>query len=232
MRWQRWLRDMYSKRVLAPQFDALGVQPFFYKPRSTHISGKNIRAGKHLHIISEAYKPVNLSTWSSKQHQGEITIGDHCLISPGANIASAQSISIGNDCMIAAEVNISDCDWHGVYNRTRPFRCTSSIVLKNNVWVGFRAIIGKGITIGENSIVAAGSVVTQDVPDNCIVGGNPAVVIKEINPKRKMLTREFLFRHSDDAFYLRNQELLMEYVMGGNSIFNWIRTLVKPNHLD
>src|SRR5690606_37267877 len=106
---------------------------------------------------------------------------------------------IDSNCMIGAESYISDSDWHGVYNRTRPFRCSSPIHLKKNVWLGYRCIICKGVTIGENSIIGAGSVVTGDIPDNVIAAGNPAKVVKAINPNRRMLTREFLF--SSDVDY-------------------------------
>lgn len=233
LRWQQWCSALYVKHILRPQFDALGSHPFFYQPRTIILAGRNISAGNHLHIISERFKPVCLSTWSSKQLQGEIIIGNHCLISPGVNIAAAQSIRIGDNCMIAAEANISDCDWHGVYNRTRPFRCSAAIEFKNNVWIGFRAVITKGVSIGENSIVAAGAVVTQDVPDNCIVGGNPARVIKQINPQKRMLTREFLFQHSDNPdHYSNNQNKLAAYLHHGNSFRHWLKSKLLPDNTD
>ena len=65
--------------------------------------------------------------------------------------------------MFAANVYISDSDWHGIYNRIRPFRCTKPVVLENNVWLGERVIVNKGVTIGENSVIGAGAVVTRDV---------------------------------------------------------------------
>ena len=194
------------------------------------IEWMEILFGKHIHIISNKTQPVRLSCWSSKQDQGQLIIGDYCLISPGVNIASAQSIIIGKNTMIAAEVNISDSDWHGVYNRIRPFRCHAPVIIEDNVWIGLRAIIGKGIRIGENSIVAAGSVVTNDVPSNTIVGGNPAKIIKTLNPEKRMLTREFLFNGDND--YDEQQEELKKFLLLNNRSWQWLRTHIKPTRND
>lgn len=234
LHFEQWLSTLYVKHKLRPQFDSLGIFPFFLKPQSIRLAGKYIHAGDHLHIIGNKEKPVNLSTWSSKQNQGHIYFGNYCLVSPGVNIASAKEIKIDDGCMIAAEVNISDCDWHGVYNRTRPFRCSAPVHLKRNAWIGLRAVIGKGVCIGENSVVAAGSVVVDDVPDNTIVGGNPAVVIKAIDPNKRMLTREFLFSQQPDneEHYLNKQKELTQYLFHGNSLRHWIRTLFLPSDAD
>lgn len=231
---QQWLSALYVRYKLRPQFDALGINPFFLEPRAITLAGKHIYAGDYLHIIGNKRKPVGLTTWSSKQQQGHISIGHYCLISPGVNITSAVEIRIDDGCMIAAEVSISDSDWHGVYNRTRPFRCAAPVHLKNNVWIGLRAIIGKGVCVGENSIVAAGSVVVDDVPDNTVVGGNPAIVIKKIDPNRRMLTREFLFRKNtkSDDYYINNQHELIRYLFGNNSFFYWLKTRILPSRRD
>jgi acetyltransferase-like isoleucine patch superfamily enzyme len=221
----------YVRFIVRPQFDALGHTPFILNPSYLELAGNNIRAGKHLHIIADKHKPVKLSCWSSKQQQGEIAIGDHCLISPGVSITSAQSIIIEDNCMIAADVSITDSDWHGIYNRTRPFRCSASVHLKKNAWIGLRAIIGKGITIGENSVVAAGAVVVEDVADNVVVGGNPAKIIKQINPKRHILTREYLFQHDNETLstYLNTQRELDKYLLHGNSLWHWLKTKILPS---
>src|SRR5207248_10050585 len=63
----------------------------------------------------------------------------------------------------------------------RPKRETRSVKISDNVWIGMNAIVLKGVTIGENSVVAAGAVVTKSVPANCIVAGYPAVVVKNFS---------------------------------------------------
>lgn len=224
------LNAWYVKRFIKPHFDYLGVSPMVVKPRSCSIHGQDIRAGNYLHLISHPAKPLQMTTWSSKQGKGKIAIGDYCLISPGVEITAAERITIGNNCMIAQECIISDSDWHGLYNRTRPFRCTAGITLHDNVWLGARTIVTKGVTIGENSVVGAGSVVTKNIPANTVAAGNPARVIKQINPQRKMLKRDFLFKNGD--FYWQNQVELDRYLTAGNTWLNWLKVKIKPGEND
>jgi len=230
LQWQRWWNRWWVEHRIRPQFDSLGQYPAVHSPWSLQISGEKIIAGDFLHLISHRNKPVCLTTWRSKQQQGEITIGNYCLISPGVQITSAERISIGDNSMLAAEVVISDSDWHGIYNRVRPFRCSAPVTIHNNVWIGLRAIIGKGLSIGENSIVGAGSVVTNDVPANVIVAGNPARVVKNLNPKRRMLKREFLFQNGDE--YWQKQHSIENIFAGNNSTVQWLRKHLFPDNKD
>ena len=224
------INTWYSQRFVLPAFDAIGKSPRFLAPQSLAIHGPNISAGDFLHLISSTQKPVKLTTWGSKQQQGHISIGSYCLIAPGVEITAACNIKMGDNCMIAADVIIHDCDWHGIYNRLRPFRCTAAVTLEKNVWIGTRAIITKGVTIGENSIIGAGSVVTKDIPANTIAAGNPAKVVKTINPKRKLLTREFLFKQGDK--YWQQQQEIEAYFTLDNISSDWLRTLLKPTQQD
>lgn len=225
-----WVKNLLSRfdhwwqeRFLRPQFDQLGISPAILKPRTVEVFGENIRVGNFPHIISSKYNPVRLTTWSGKNLDGKITIGNYCLLSPGTTITSAVNISIGDNCMFAADCYIADSDWHGLYNRLRPFRCSKPIVLEDNVWIGHSAKVGKGVTIGENSVVAAGSVVVKDVPANVVVGGNPAKIIKELNPNRRMLKRELMFADAD--FYTQNQQDLDRWVMQENTLWSWLRSI-------
>lgn len=226
MRLHKAYVEFFVNHFIRPQFDSLGKHLEVMSPKKIKIHGRNIRAGDFLHLIAAADKPINIITWSDTRLQGHINIGDYCLISPGVFINSAERITIGDNCMFAADCYISDCDWHGLYNRTRPFYCTKPINIADNVWVGHGAKIGKGVSIGENSVIAAGSVVVKDVPANVVVGGNPAQVVKTINPNRHCLKREALF--VDERCYLERKDQINRYALGPNKFFHWIRTLIYP----
>ncbi|ARN75220.1 acyltransferase [Oceanicoccus sagamiensis] len=221
----RW-NTFYIQHFFRKHFDRLGREPLVVKPASVEIFGSQIEAGDCLHMISDNARPIRLTSWADKKSSGRIRIGDYCLISPGTTITSAVSIDIGKNCMFATDCYLSDSDWHGLYNRLRPFRCSKPIVIKDNVWIGHGAKVGKGVTIGENSVVAAGAIVVNDVPDNVVVGGNPAVVIKQLNPKRKMLKREFMFQQ--EGAFQQQQEELVRLALEGNTVFSWIRSIFFP----
>lgn len=87
----------------------------------------------------------------------------------------AKSISIGENVSIGNEVIIRDNDAHSIEGR----QSAAPIVIGNHVWIGARAIILKGVTIGDGAVIAAGAVVTHDVPAYTLVGGVPAKVIRE-----------------------------------------------------
>jgi len=126
---------------------------------------------------------------------GTCTIGDFTLLN-GALIMAEDKIDIGSHCLISWNVGIADSDFHPLepaqrlidaqalapFFKDRPARPklkTAPVRIADNVWVGMNAVILKGVTIGENSIVAAGSVVTKSIPPNTVVAGNPAVIVKE-----------------------------------------------------
>lgn len=224
------INHWYITRFVVPQFDSLGSIPEIAHPRSLVIFGRNIHVGKYAQIICASDNCVRFTSWPGKQGSAEIVIGDYCLIAPGVRISAAKSIRIGNNCMLAANVIISDSDWHGIYNRIRPFRCTKPVVIENNVWLGERVIITKGVTIGENAVIGAGAIVTKDIPANSVAAGNPARIIKTINPNRRMLKRELLFSDAEHYFY--NQDQLDKYMLGNNGWINWLRSLWKPNQQD
>lgn len=103
-------------------------------------------------------------------------IGENTDIGNRSEIHVADRIEIGKDCAISWDVCIMDTDYHkfndNIY-KSKPVK------IGNKVWIGCRSTILKGVTIGNGAVIAAGSVVTKDVPANACVGGNPAKIIKE-----------------------------------------------------
>ena len=110
---------------------------------------------------------------------GRLTLGRSSYMNSSL-IQCATSISIGDNCAIAVDVLIQDTDFHAILDKDGKEKVYSKpITIGNHVWICTKAIILKGVTIGDGAIIAAGAVVTKDVPAYSLVGGNPARVIKE-----------------------------------------------------
>jgi len=109
-------------------------------------------------------------------------IGADTFINVGAVISARHQISIGENCQIANQVIIMDSDFHGVGQRCE-FESPTPIIIEDNVWLATRAIVLKGVRIGKGAVVAAGAVVTKDVPENTLVAGVPAKVIRKLSPQ-------------------------------------------------
>jgi len=194
------------------------------------ICGHNIRVGDYVLFANTRAHPTEIITSRTEGMDGHITIGNHCLISPGMLMYSAAGITIGDNCMFGADCYISDCDWHGIYNRNSAYGCSQPIQLKDNVWVGHGAKILKGVTVGENSIIGAGSVVTRSIPANVIAAGNPAKIRGEIDPEQRMLTREVLFTEIDDL--IKQMNTMSKFYYHDNRVYKWLRTKIRPTSKD
>ena len=90
-----------------------------------------------------------------------------------------QKIIIGDGCWIAWDVNIIDTDFHSISINGDTGETVKTVRIGNRVWIGARALILKGVTIGDGAVIAAGSVVTGDIPAGCLAAGVPARVIRE-----------------------------------------------------
>ena len=130
----------------------------------------------------------------SSGKNGFAKIGDFTLLN-GALIMAEERIEIGSHCLVSWNVGIADSDFHPLapaqrlidakalapFYKDRPPRPileTRPVIIGDNVWIGMHSLILKGVTIGENSVVAAGAIVTKSVPANCVVAGNPAQIVK------------------------------------------------------
>lgn len=135
--------------------------------------GSNITLGDHVKIRSQQFR-AHLGT----SPVGTLEIGDRVFINQGATVYATTSIRIGDDTKIADLVAIYDTDFHelevGVPIRTGP------VAIGRNVWIGRGATILAGVTIGDHAVVAAGAVVTSDVPDATLVAGVPARTVRQL----------------------------------------------------
>jgi acetyltransferase-like isoleucine patch superfamily enzyme len=133
-------------------------------------------------------------------HGGEIKIGEWCYIGEGSRIWSAALIEIGDRVLISHSANIFDSLTHPlqaaarheqvrqIFEQGHPLKVTldeNPIKICNDAWIGAGAMVLRGVTVGEGGIVAAGAVVTKNVPPYSIVAGNPAVVVRELLPDER-----------------------------------------------
>lgn len=122
----------------------------------------------------------------------EILIGDRCGLS-GTVIGSALSIHLGDDVLCGANVTITDTDWHGIApNKRRKPGDKARVRIGNNVWLGMNVTVLKGVSIGDDAIIAAGSIVTKDIPPNVIAAGCPARVVKKLSNESSDDNKEIL----------------------------------------
>lgn len=108
---------------------------------------------------------------------GHLEIGDNVFINYGSSLVASNHVKVGNDCLIGTHVMVMDCDFHRVEDKV--WDTTGyPVILEDRVWLGNRSMVLKGVTVGHDAVVAAGSVVTRDVPPRTVVAGSPARVVR------------------------------------------------------
>ncbi|MFC4810056.1 acyltransferase [Paenibacillus sp. GCM10023250] len=137
--------------------------------------GGTLRVGNRVRFVG---KP-----WASQltvEKGAVLEIGDRTFINAGVGIASRNRVTIGRDVKIGPRTSILDSMYHQL-DANDSAGASKPIVIGDNVWIGTRCTILPGVTIGENAVVAAGSLVNKDVPKNALVAGTPARVIRELD---------------------------------------------------
>jgi acetyltransferase-like isoleucine patch superfamily enzyme len=131
---------------------------------------------------------VHLGRWSwighdskVRVHEGELRIGAKTVFGQECTISAFQHVSVGRECIIADRVMVIDFD-HGMVEVERPIReqgiYKRDVNIGHNVWIGYGACLLRGVQVGNNSVIGTSSVVTADVPENAVVGGIPAKLIR------------------------------------------------------
>ncbi len=217
----------YVEHFLRPQFAYLGEGYTFMKPWNVEIFGGPIRLGEYANVIATPDRRVRLTVWSDREDRGGISLGKYCLICPGVRMSSATEIVVGDNCMFASGVYVTDSDWHDLYDRISVVGKTAPVRIEDNVWVGDGAVICKGVTLGENCVIGAGSVVVGSVPAGVIAAGNPARVVKSLDPDRKITTRADWF--SNPAALQEEIDRIDREKLKGNTLRDWIRSCLFPS---
>lgn len=166
--------------------------------RATKIKGR-IERRHFLAVVKIGEDSLVAGVLVVENENSRLSIGNRVFIGGNSLIDCMDQITIEDDVLISYQVLIMDCDNHSLrasermgdlkrwrnqkYDWSRVQR--APVVIHSKAWIGARAIITKGVVIGEGGIVAAGSVVTKDVPPYTIVGGNPARVIRELGPDER-----------------------------------------------
>lgn len=122
-----------------------------------------------------------------------ISIGEGSYLNVNCNFIDDGEIIIGKKVMFGPAVTIATVG-HPIKPELREYMYTAPVRIEDNVWVGGNVTVCPGVTIGENSVIGAGSVVIHDIPANCIAAGNPCRVIREINEQ-------------DDKFYYKDRPI-------------------------
>jgi acetyltransferase-like isoleucine patch superfamily enzyme len=223
-----FIRRIYTNWRLKPQFASVGSGLEIIGPHRLEVWGDDIHLGDNVHMQTSKGQMSRLCTWPNETGgRGRIDIGSHSLLTPGLQIVSADHVSIGTNVMIASRVYISDADWHDIYDRLASPGPHAPVLIEDNVWLGEGVKVCKGVTIGANSVIGAGSVVTKDIPANVIAAGNPAKKLRELEKDRPINKREAMFE--DIKEYNKTMSYLHYLNHKGNGFIGWLRQVIMPS---
>jgi acetyltransferase-like isoleucine patch superfamily enzyme len=173
----RYLWELATGRLRLRAANAVGARArTLGRPRIDNAGRLEIGADV---LIRSVNVPVELGTGP----EGLLRIGDGVRINYGASVAAYRSISIGDRVRLGPYVMIVDTDFHDPYERSkRP--PAAPVVIEDDVWIGAKASVLKGVRIGRGAIVGVGAVVTRDVEPFTVVGGVPARLLGRLDPSR------------------------------------------------
>lgn len=146
-------------------------------PLSVRLFGRIcFRAGGDVEFGNGVCMVGNVIPIEIVSHKGShISIGDHTFINYGSSITAYQQVKIGSRCLLGHHLLIVDKNTYGLEQPE-----ADPVTIEDHVWIGAHTIILPGVRIGRNSAIGAGSVVTRDIPANCLAVGNPARVVRQI----------------------------------------------------
>ena len=141
-------------------------------PCAVHSAGQ-MTVGNDLTIRSRKFNMVEITC----ARNAKLTMGNRVFLNQGVRIACTTEVTIGDNALIADESVILDSDYHGVAGAETK---SAPVRIERDVWLGTRVIVLRGVTIGEGSVIGAGSVVTKSLPPRVFAAGVPARVIRNL----------------------------------------------------
>ena len=186
------LRFAAANKMLNPEYGRLAAR--FLWRRLLTAAGRRWRTdgmlflGPHLQLQTGRKGQIRFGRFAwvghgskIRCHEGIVEIGPKTVIGQDCTISAYQRVSIGQQCVIADRAMFIDFD-HNVADPEQPIRKQGiykrDVVVGSNVWIGYGAQILRGVTVGDNAIIGASSVVTRDIPANAVAAGSPARVIR------------------------------------------------------
>jgi lipopolysaccharide O-acetyltransferase len=174
MKWNRaWRRRRWKRRLASLGERSEIVPPAWIEGAESVSIGNNVQIWRHARIEALNAKPGTI----------RVHIHDETVMQPFVHIGAIKSVRIGRGCLFASHVYITDHD-HDFSNPMDPVISNNRAVaapveIGDFVWLGERVMVLKGVTIGERSVIGAGSIVTRDVPALSIAVGSPARVVRQ-----------------------------------------------------
>lgn len=170
---------------LSREIKEVGENVYFRYPFSLR-GGKYIKLGKEC-SFDQRLRLDAIDEFLGDQFEPIVIIGNSVSIQKDCHIGAINKIVIGNNVLLAGKVYISDHS-HGEISSEalllppaqRKLYSKGPVIIEDNVWLGEGVVVLPGVTIGANTIVGANAVVTRSIPKNCIAGGNPARIIREL----------------------------------------------------
>lgn len=185
--WLKLKRDRLYSQWISQFIGDVGAYVIFHRP--LHLEGDGIDC-VHIGSYTTFQEGCVIGCrrhYRNQNFEPEIIIGDNCDFGAYCHITAINRIEIGDGLLTGRFVFIGDNSHGGLSLEDgeltpskRALKSKGSISIGKNVWVGDKTTILSGVTIGDNVIIGANSVVTHDVPSNCMVAGNPAKVMKEL----------------------------------------------------
>jgi acetyltransferase-like isoleucine patch superfamily enzyme len=184
------LRFMARHRMLTPKYARLLARLGWLKLRHGRrlVTDGLCFVGPGVRLEIQPGARLVLGRWSwighgckIRVHEGEVRIGAKTVLGQECTISAYQHVSIGRECVVADRVMLIDFD-HGVVEVERPIRLQGiykrDVRVGHNCWIGYGACILRGVTVGDNAVIGTSAVVTRDVPENAVVAGVPARVLR------------------------------------------------------